>query len=588
MGLDAGKVVAYLTLDTSKFESGIATGRSLIKTLSSDSATAAKKALAIGDALASTGKIMTLGLTAPIVGLGFAAVKSFTTFDDAMRQVSATMDATAAETKTMTDAAEQVGLTTQYSATQAATALNVLAAAGYDAEKAVGAMPVALKLATAGNMDLDSATSMLVDSMSALGLGVEDMNSFVDQLAKGASVSNANIQQLGEAILTVGGTAKMLKGGTVELGILANNGLKGAEGGTMLRNIINQLVAPEENAAKAMKKYGLTVFDAQGNMRSLNDIMLDLGKIMDGWSDEKRANLLSTIFNVRDLKAAEALLSGSGSLFEQFSGEIEQSDGYAQKYADTLSGGLSGSMDKLKAAIEGLGIAFGQDLAPKVQDIANWVTNLTRGWAAMDEGMRSTILTVAGVAAAVGPALIVLGKLVTGVTAVTTALSGPAGWITLGVVGVTALAGALALLPKQGDAVDQALAKVDPDKVTKFKKGLESVPVNVDVNVNTDKINVKSIYETIYQKLTDGKKDTKEQRATEYASPGLLRWADCADQSGHRDEVGEPEGAAGSGIYHNGRIPDPRKCDHDAEWHADRQCAVHLQRHADLYLRDVR
>ena len=77
MALDAGKVVAYLTLDTAKFETGIATGRSLIKTLSSDSVGAAKKAFAIGDAMVSTGKIMTLGLTVPIVGLGIGRGRHF-------------------------------------------------------------------------------------------------------------------------------------------------------------------------------------------------------------------------------------------------------------------------------------------------------------------------------------------------------------------------------------------------------------------------------------------------------------------------------------------------------------------------------
>jgi hypothetical protein len=131
MGLDAGKVVAYLMLDTTKFESGIATGRSLMKTLSSDSASTAKKALAIGDAMASTGKIMTLGLTAPLVGLGAAGTSTFVSFDDAIRQVTATMEASEEETKQLTEAAQQIGLTTQFSATKAAEALNSLAAAGW-------------------------------------------------------------------------------------------------------------------------------------------------------------------------------------------------------------------------------------------------------------------------------------------------------------------------------------------------------------------------------------------------------------------------------------------------------------------------
>ena len=514
MGLDAGKVVAYLMLDTSKFESGIMTGRSLMKTLQSDSASTAKKALAIGDAMASTGKIMTLGLTAPIVGLGAAATKTFVSFDDAIRQVTATMEASEEETKRLTEAAQEVGLTTQFSATKAAEALNSLAAAGYDAEGAIAALPTVLKLSAAAGVDLGAASDKLTGSMAALGLGVGDMERYVDQLAKGASVSNASIAQLGEAILTVGGTAKILKGGTVELnaelGILANNGLKGAEGGTMLRNVINALSAPTDTAAKSMKKYRLEAFDAQGQFRGLNDIFTDLDKIMNGWSDQKRADLMSELFNVRDLKAAEALMAGTTGLYEEFASEIENSDGAAQRFADTLSGGLSGATDRLQAAVEGLAIEFGEDLAPTVQDVTEWVTNLTRNWAAMDEGTQQTIITVAKWVAGTGPALIVLGKLVTGVTALTTAMCGPAGWITLGVAGVAALSGALALLPPQMDAVDAALANVDPEKLAAFKKGLNSVDVDVTVKANA-KVDAGSIYDQVYAALTDGKPDTAQQ-----------------------------------------------------------------------------
>lgn len=516
MGLDAGKVAAYLTLDTAGFEGGISTARGLIKTLQSDSASAAAKATAIGTAMASTGKLMTLGLTAPIIGLGVAATKSFVSFDDAIRQVTATMEATEAETQRLTEAAQEVGLTTKFSATTAAEALNSLAAAGYDTENAIAALPTVLKLSAAAGIDLESAASMLTDSMSTLGLGVSDMEGFVDQLAKGASVSNASIAQLGEAVLTVGGTAKILKGGTVELnaelGVLANNGLKGAEGGTMLRNVLNALSAPTDQAAKVMKKYGLAAFDAQGNFRGLNDIFTDLAKIMDGWSDEKRASLMSEIFNVRDLKAAEALMAGTTGLYEKFSGEIANADGAAQRFADTLSGGLSGSLGKLRAAVEGLGIEFGEDLAPTVKDAADWVTDLARRWADLDENTQQGIITAAKWVAGAGPALIILGKLVTGVTAVTAALSGPAGLITLGVVGVAALGGALALLPGQMDAVDQALSRVDPEKVAAFKKGLEDGEAKLNIDVEAKVPDAGSIYDKVYAALTDGKPDTAAQK----------------------------------------------------------------------------
>ena len=243
MAIDAGRVVAVLELDTGQFSGGLKTARSLIKTLRDESLSASAKISAVGEAIRSTGKVLSTSLTLPIVAAGTAATKTFTDFDDAMRQVQATMGLTgengAGDIVKLTEAAKEMGATTRYTASQAAEALNYLALAGYDADKAIAALPSALRLAQAGNIDLGRATDMVTDSMSALGIATNQLSAFVDEMAKTSQKSNTNIAQLGEGILTVGGTAKSLKGGTVELntalGILADNGIKGAEGGTALR-----------------------------------------------------------------------------------------------------------------------------------------------------------------------------------------------------------------------------------------------------------------------------------------------------------------------------------------------------------------
>lgn len=169
-----------------------------------------------------------------------AAVKVGTDFESGMSQVAATMGITvdeiaagSQEFESLSQAAKNAGATTQFSATQASEALNYLALAGYDAQKSITALPTVLNLAAAGGIDLGYASDMVTDSMSALGLSTNQLEGFVDQLAKTSQKSNTNIAQLGEGILTVGGTAKDLAGGTVELntalGILADNGVKGAK-----------------------------------------------------------------------------------------------------------------------------------------------------------------------------------------------------------------------------------------------------------------------------------------------------------------------------------------------------------------------
>ena len=179
-----------------------------------------------------------------LAGLAKSSVSVGMNFDASMSQVAATMGTTVDQIDNLTKVAKEMGSTTKFTATQAADALNYLALAGYDADKAAEVLPSVLNLAAAGGMDLAYASDLVTDAMASLNIEANKQNvdDFGNKLAMAASKANANVSQLGEAILTVGGTAANLKGGTTELttalGLLANVGIKGAEGGTHLRNII--------------------------------------------------------------------------------------------------------------------------------------------------------------------------------------------------------------------------------------------------------------------------------------------------------------------------------------------------------------
>ena len=205
-----------------------------------------------GDNISSAGQKM-LPVTAAVTGLGTAAVTTAANFESSMSQVQATMGITkdAMSTvdgqtvntmDTLNELAKKMGSETAFSASECAQALNYLALAGYDTQQMCDTLPTVLNLAAAGDIDLASASDMVTDAMSALGMEVSEAGTMVDQMAKTASSTNTSVAQLGEGILTIGATAKSVKGGTAELntalGILANNGIKGAEGGTHLRNII--------------------------------------------------------------------------------------------------------------------------------------------------------------------------------------------------------------------------------------------------------------------------------------------------------------------------------------------------------------
>lgn len=331
-------------------------------------------------------KLTRIGLTAggaavaAVVAFGKASVKTGMQFDTAMSQVAATMGVTTDQIGELRDFAQEMGANTAFSATQAAEALNYMALAGYDADTSMKMLPNVLNLAAAGAMDLGRASDMLTDSQSALGLSIGETNELVDKMAKTASKSNTSVSQLGDAILTVGGTARNLRGGTTELatalGILADNGVKGADGGTALRNILLSLSAPTDVASKKMRELGVSVFDAEGNMRGLNDIFGDLDSSLSALTQEQRMEALATIFNNRDLKSATALMSNFGARWDELSGYIDDAAGAAQQMADTQLDNLNGDITLMKSALEGVKIEFSDGINPALRDATQRMTSL--------------------------------------------------------------------------------------------------------------------------------------------------------------------------------------------------------------------
>lgn len=300
-------------------------------------------------------------------------------FDKSMSQVAATMGTTVDKIQNLQEFAQEMGRTTAFSANQAAEALNYMALADYDAQEAMQALPNVLNLAAAGSIDLARASDMVTDAQSALGLSFEDLDGFVDQLAKTASTTNTSVEQLGDAILTVGGTAKMMKGGTQELnqvlGLLADNGIKGSEGGTALRNMLLSLASPTDEAANTLQALGVSVFDAEGNMRSMQDVMSDLNTAMADMTSEERTQAISNIFNKRDLKSVEALLGTNADRWNEVSDAIANAQGAAQKMADTQLDNLAGDVTLFQSALEGLQIEIFHGIEPALRGFVSGATN---------------------------------------------------------------------------------------------------------------------------------------------------------------------------------------------------------------------
>lgn len=342
-------------------------------------------------------------------------------FDKSMSQVAATMGLTMDEMASevgsvdlawgefsgnLRDYAQEMGANTAFSATQAADALNYMALAGYDAQTSMEMLPNVLNLAAAGGIDLAYASDMITDTQTALGLSVDRTSQLVDEMAKTASKSNTSVSQLGEAMLVIGATGRDMSGGLLEmsdgsqlaydstqslsmaLGVLADNGIKGTEGGTHLRNIIMSLTSPTDVAADAMLGLGLSVYDANGEMKPLIDILDELNASMDGMTDAEKTEIISTIFNKTDIAAVNSLLGTSSERWGELGSAIVGAEGAAQQMADTQLDNLAGDVTLFQSALEGVKIAISDALTPALREVvqlgSEFMTAITNAMTAGD------------------------------------------------------------------------------------------------------------------------------------------------------------------------------------------------------------
>lgn len=375
--MDIFNLVAKLTLDKTEYDSGLSEAESGI---GKAFGTAAKVG---GAAMAAT--------SAAVVGFGGQAVSAGRSFDTAMSQVAATMGKTTDEIGDLRSFAQEMGATTSFSATQAAEALNYMALAGYDSETSMKMLPNVLNLAAAGGMSLATASDMVTDAQSALGLSLDQTEGMVDQMALTSSKTNTSVSQLGDAMLTIGATARGVSGGTAELsavlGVLADNGIKGSEGGTHLRNAILSLQTPTKSGIAALSKLGMTyedMYDSAGNMRSLPEIFLQMQSAMEGMTQQSKDAIISGVFNKTDLAALNALIGTSAERWDELDTAIGDATGSAQKMADTQLDNLNGDVTLFQSALEGAEIAISDGITPTlrkfVQSASTGMSNVTKAF----------------------------------------------------------------------------------------------------------------------------------------------------------------------------------------------------------------
>ena len=420
MAVDVGTAKGYLDLDISGFLKGLKSAQTEADTASKNIATKLGNNLSsAGQKLESAGKSLTKSVTVPIVGIGATVVKMSTDFESSMSKVQAISGATGSDLEKLNKKAQEMGAKTKFSATEAADAFTYMAMAGWKTEDMLDGIDGIMNLAAADGLDLATTSDIVTDALTAFGLSASDSAHFADILAKASSSANTNVSMLGESFKYVAPVAGALgysaEDTAIALGLMANAGIKGSQGGTALRSALTRLIKPTDDAAGLMEKYGLSMTNSDGSMKSLSEVMVMLRSKFGDLTEAEQSQVAATLFGQEAMSGMLSIINASDKDFKSLTDQIYNADGAAKKMADTMLNNLKGQLTILKSALEGLALQFGEIILPHLKSLVDRIQKVVEKLQSLSPEQKEQIVKWAAIAAAIGPVLVILGKVVSSV-----------------------------------------------------------------------------------------------------------------------------------------------------------------------------
>nr|DAZ81922.1 MAG TPA: minor tail protein [Caudoviricetes sp.] len=374
---------------------------------------AGEKLQNIGSSVENVGKKF-LTVTAAVTGIGTAAVKTAADFDSEMSKVSAISGATGDDFDQLRAKAREMGAKTKFSASEAASAMEYMAMAGWKTSDMLNGIEGIMNLAAASGEDLATTSDIVTDALTAFGLSAADSGHFADILAAASSNANTNVSMMGETFkycAPIAGALGFSAKDTAEaIGLMANSGIKASQAGTSLRTIMNNLSGEVTFVGKNIGEVTIATSNADGSMRSLNDILADCRVAFSGLSESEKAANAEALVGKNAMSGFLALMNSSETDINKLRGAIENCDGASESMAETMQDNLNGQLTILKSQLEELAISFGDILMPTIRKIVSAVQQFVDKLNSMDKSTRETIIKIGLLAASIGPLLIVLGK----------------------------------------------------------------------------------------------------------------------------------------------------------------------------------
>lgn len=357
-----GKVVIETDLDSS----GIKTG---LSKLSSIAQSGIKGTLT---AIASAGTA--------IAGLGGAAIKVGADFEEGMSEVQAISRASASDMELLKEKAKEMGAETKFSATESAAAFKYMAQAGWNTEDMLNGISGVMSLAAASGEDLALTADIVTDSLTAFGLEAKDAAHFSDVLAMTANATNTDVANLGYTFKYVapvaGALGYSIEDMSVAIGLMANSGIKAETAGTSLRATLTNLAKPTQQMTGYMEELGISLTDAQGNVKPFNEVMIDLREGFEGLTEAQKAEYAAGIAGKEAMSGLLAIVNASDEDFAALTEQINNCNGAAEEAAKIMQDNLKGSVEQLGGALETLGIEFYDSVNTPIRTIVDSATSM--------------------------------------------------------------------------------------------------------------------------------------------------------------------------------------------------------------------
>ena len=462
--ISAGTIMAYMDLDMSSFNSAIDMAGEQLSGFASGGVAGALGS--IGAAAETAGRALTLGVTAPLMTAAGAAIQTGMQFDASMSNVYGLMSSlnlSQAQMDALRDTAREMGATTKFSASEAADAMGYMALAGWDDAQVIAGIPGVLNLAAAANMDLAKASDIVTDTMTPFGMAAERAGEAADVFAYAQANSNTTVEALGEAMKYAAPTADAfgmtLQDTAAAMGVLANAGIKGSQGGTTLNAMLRDMKNNAKNGAIAIGKTKVALTNADGSYRSYAAIIRDIDKATSSMTASQRDAALGAIFGDESLKGILATLKQGPDALDAMTEGMYACGGAAEDMAATMGDNLKGDLAIIESGAQDMAIALSDWLMPAARGVVQGITDMIGKFNALDDGTKNTIFRIGAMAAAAGPLLLNGGKVLTLLSGVNPLVVG--------------LGAAAALAYTHSDALQGMVAKLG-DGVTAFGAALES------------------------------------------------------------------------------------------------------------------